>query len=489
MPQIKKIVMLMLENRSLDNLLGWLYHNEALQPDRVFPEGSSLRFDGISPSDVNYIDTERYAPSHGTQERTQPMRQPRYNPDELWKPVGNQMYWNAYGKDSVPRWSAATPPMTGFARDYSRWYDTPDEVMGAYSEAQLPVLYGLARSFAISDRWFSSVPTETNPNRAFSVCGSSAGAVDNKDISVYDLPTIFNALTQADPKRSWGIYYQYNGMFDMDPTRKGRCYTEDIFPYIRRAVVAGEGIVHRYDTFLQTLSTPDLPDFSYIEPFWGGGYGLPDDDFIGLQGNDYHSPAWVGPAEYDLNELYNALRTSRYWDDMLFIISFDEHGGTYDHVPPPVTVKPDSIPSKQKFEFNRMGVRVPTILVSPYVQPGTVFRAPTGSKFDFDHTSLIATILKWAGLHPKNANMGLRVASAPTFDLVLSDTRSGQRPPTFKVPAEYSKQGGKKGPHNIPFDIGKMPFRTFQNALDLSTSVEDFLDRLRREVLAADMST
>jgi phospholipase C len=482
MPQIKKIVMLMLENRSLDNLLGWLYQNEELSPDNVFPLNSSLRFDGLSPGDVNYIDKERFAPSHGTQQRTQPMRQPRYNPDELWEPVGNQMYWNAYGKDSVPRWSAATPPMTGFAGDYKRWYDTPDEVMGAYSEEQLPVLYGLARAFAISDRWFSSVPTETNPNRAFSVCGSSAGAVDNKDIDVYALPTIFNALTLADPQRSWGIYYQYNGMFDMDPTRKGRCYTEDIFPHIRRAVVAGEGTVDKYQNFLKALSSLDLPDFSYIEPFWGGGYGLPDDDFVGLQGNDYHSPAWVGPAEYDLNELYNALRNSRHWDDMLFVISFDEHGGTYDHVPPPVTVKPDSTPSKQKFDFGRMGVRVPTILVSPYVRPGTVFRAPEGSKFDFDHTSFIATILRWAGLDPRKSNMGLRVANAPTFEGVLSDTRSGQEPPTFKVPESYAKQGGQKGPHNIPFDLGATPFRTIQKVLDGSTSAEDFIDQLFREV-------
>src|SRR6185295_3019398 len=96
----------------------------------------------------------------------------------------------------------------------------------------------------------------------------------------------------------------------------------------------------------------ELPDFSYIEPFWGGGYGLPTgDDFIGLQGNDYHSPAWVGPAEFDLNEMYNALRSSTYWDEMLFVITFDEHGGTWDHIPPLQTVKPDAYPGARPFHF------------------------------------------------------------------------------------------------------------------------------------------
>ena len=171
MPQIKKIVWLTLENRSLDHMLGWLYSTQTLPSERVFPAESSQVFEGITPKCVNYVETTPYAPAEGTQDRFQPMRQPRYNPNEWWENVSNQMYWDAYGNNSVPPWSKPKPPMTGFACDYARFFANVDEVMGAYTSDQLPVLYGLAEEFAVSDRWFSSVPTETNPNRAFSVCG------------------------------------------------------------------------------------------------------------------------------------------------------------------------------------------------------------------------------------------------------------------------------------------------------------------------------
>jgi len=482
MSQIKKIVWLTLENRSLDSVLGWLYEKETLSPDQVYPPKSSLRFDGITAADQNSVDWSEYAPAHGTQLLEQPLRQPRWNPGEWWENVGNQMYWDAWGNDSVPRWSPATPPMTGFARDYSAFYDATGEVMGAYTKEQLPALYALAQAYAVSDRWFSSVPTETNPNRAFSVCGTSLGAVDNADMTYYDAPTVFNALTQAG--KSWGIYYQYNGPFDMDPTQNGECYTADIFPYIRAALDNHQGVCHPYDVFLKALQTtsPELPDLCYIEPFWGGGYGLPwGDDFIGLQSNDYHSPAWVSIAEYDLKVLYEAVRNSPYWKNMLFIITFDEHGGTYDHVPPTAALKPDDSTSARPFEFNWLGARVPTILVSPYVRPGTVFRAPTGSTYDFDHTSFIATILLWAGLDPATAGLGLRVANAPTFEGVVGNTWYDNSP-NLPVPNWYKDFGGPKGEHNIPFDIGGLDIQTFRAVLDASTSASEFLERLRAAV-------
>ena len=479
LPKIKKIVWLTLENRSLDHMLGWLYDNEKLPPSRVFPPKSCPFFDGITPEIANYIGSTRYAPAEGTQDRFQPMRQPRWNPNEWWENVTQQMYWNAYEQYPNPPWTDSAP-MTGFACDYGKWYDTVDEVMGAYTAQQLPVLYGLAESYAVSDRWFSSVPTETNPNRAFSVCGTSLGAVDNKDIEYYDALTIFNVLTNSKSGKSWGIYYQYNGFWDMDPRWFGECFTVDIFPQIRAAWKAKDGVAGSYETFMNTLDSDDLPDLCYIEPFWSGGYGAPT-DFVGLQGNDYHSPAWVGQAEWDLNELYNALVHSRYWDDMLFIISFDEHGGTFDHVPPPRTVKPDAVPSLRAFDFTWMGPRVPTILVSPYLTPGTVFRKPDESKWEFDHTSFIATILKWAGIDPTTAKLGQRVAVAPTFEGVLTTTRSTRTPPTFTVPADYQHMGGTKGPHNIPFDFGQMHIREWHRLFDHARSAEEFLERLRPE--------
>src|SRR5262245_43258830 len=128
LPQIKKIVWLTLENRSLDHVLGWLYYNEKLPPTRVLPAGSSPFFDGLTPDIVNCIKTTCYPPAQGSQDRFQPMRQPRWNPNEWWENVTQQMYWNSYEQYPAPAWSGPAP-MTGFACDYEGDLDSVDEVM------------------------------------------------------------------------------------------------------------------------------------------------------------------------------------------------------------------------------------------------------------------------------------------------------------------------------------------------------------------------
>src|SRR5665213_343087 len=170
-------------------------------------------------------------------------------------------------------------------------------------------------------------------------------------------------------------------------------------------------------------------------------------------------------------------RRSPLWEETLLIISFDEHGGTYDHVAPPKTVRPDDSPSIQPFSFDRLGVRVPTILVSPHVRPGSIFRAPTNSEYDFDHTSIIATLARWVGRDPATVDLGLRVASAPTFeDLIVDEIFDA--PTSFPVPNYYKDLGGEKGPHNIPFG-DKLSLAHLKHLLDLSTDAEHFLQLVR----------
>lgn len=484
MPQINKVVLLMLENRSLDNVLGWLYDGVELPADRVYPSDSSRGFDGITSYLENGVGDHVYKPSRGTQQRFQPLRQPRWNPNEWWANVGNQCYWDAHGHEAIARWTAgSTAPMTGFAKDYAAFYDSTGEVMGAYSKDQLPVLYGLAEGFAVSDRWFSSVPTETNPNRAFGLCGTSQGAVDNADRMYYTTPTLLNALSSAPEPKSWKVYWQYNGSEDMDPDKNDPiCYTVDVFQQIRVAVNEDRGRAACLEQFFADAAAGELPDVSYIEPFSTGGYGFPwGDDFIGLQGNDYHAPGWVGQAEWDLNRVYQALIDSPHWDETLLVITFDEHGGTWDHVPPQSALNPDKWPPLQPFDFNFTGVRVPAILVSPWVKPGSVFRAPTGSPYPFDHTSVIATLLRWAGIEDlTTTGFGRRVAAAPSFHEVVGPTYHDNTP-EFTVPVSYQTMGGPKGPHNIPFGIGKMKPHDFRRIEAQSSSHRDFLHRLRRE--------
>ena len=477
MPQIKTIVHLMLENRSLDTMLGWLYADS--KPAYVYPEGSAAKFDGIPAGASNSYKGTAYHPTRGTRDYEDPWRVTSFDPYEPYKHVKIQMYGDDHGRVPKNPWSES-PPMTGFAYDYHGFSTrhSTQEVMGAYSPAELPVLYGLAENFAVSDRWFASIPTQTDANRAFSVCGTSLGGVNNGKPKRYDTKTLFNALSA---ENSWGIYWQSDGIAAGDPDRRGKrtCYTADIFPQVKDALGSGE--IKRYSDFLQTLENGgELPRFCYLEPCWGGGKGdLGSDSFTGIQGNDYHPPAWIGPAEADLNILYRALVNSKQWPNMLFIITFDEHGGTWDHVPPTTTVAPDHH-TFEDFAFERLGVRVPTILVSPYVRPGTVFRAPAGQGYDYDHTSVIATVLKWAGIDPVGAGLGKRVAIAPTFEGALSGTPSTATPPSFEVPSDYASQGGGAGHLNLlDLNLRDVSVRDFRDACDSCDSVESFKVRLK----------
>ena len=375
--------------------------------------------------------------------------------------------------------------MSGFAFDYPENDAGLGDVMGAYTAAELPVLYGLAGNFAVSDRWFSSVPTETDANRAFSVCGTSHGIEDDISLPYFHEPTIFNGLwddAYGQKNKTWGVYWQYRDLLDLDPTPIERvCFTVDKFTKLHRAYERGQGVADRYDHFLKRLyGQQDIPQFCYLEPFWGYGLGLPDgSDFIGLQGNDYHPPAWVGAAEYDLNVLYEALKQSRQWKNMLFIISFDEHGGTWDHEPPPAALNPDGIVGDGGFTFERLGVRVPTILVSPFVEPGTVFRAERVAVRPRSHVD-----------HPDRAGVGGNRPRVHRLDGAASGERAHVRRRAerhelrqqARVPGTAAVRGAEHVEGRLPVRVRREPLqpRRRQSGRGNVSSRDEFLAELER---------
>ena len=448
--RIDHVVVLMLENRSLDNVLGWLYADE--QPQQFCGADTTPVYQGLQTGNYSNTYDGRVIPATlGTKGATghagvaaQPLRVPGFDPGEDYAHVIQQLF----GSPSAP--TKTNPPvgtpaaMAGFAYDYDASYeswDQLDQIMEAYTPAQLPILNGLAKAYAVSDAWHSSVPTQTNPNRAFSLCGTSLGRVNNTwdAVEQFSTKTIWNALPAG---TSWGIYYH-------DIWNAGQCYTQYTFPGCNGALADGE--VEPIDTFYSKARDGALPRFSYLEPKWGYGLGKVDGSgfycgkilgkTFGAQGNDYHPPTWMGPGEVFVNQVYEALiANADAWQRTLLIITFDEHGGTYDHVDPHWgAVQPDAHRGPDGFEFDRYGVRVPTLLVSPWVSAGTVFRSPSPT-MRFDHTSMIATILQWCGVDPGKAGLGNRVAVAPTFEGVLAEQA---RPdiPRFTVPDGYAEQG------------------------------------------------
>jgi phospholipase C len=474
LPQIEHFVVLMLENRSLDAACGWLYEHD--RPNRVLGRDLGRPYDGLRAGAYS----NRFKRKLGGIE-THPvakvprgnLKLPSLNPNEEYTSTNNQLYGDA------ERTVHATPPagtparMQGFLQDYygkGILTQNPEEILLCYTPEGLPVLNGLAKNYAISDRWFSSVPTQTNPNRAFLACGTSLGRESNLKLTAdesFDHETVWNALSKH--KVEWTLYFH-----EEFPAGSGKCYTQNTFPFINSARnPSGRKRFAWIDEFWADAPAGRLPPFTFLEPKWSYGIGGP---FV-RQGNDYHPPAGVGPAEILVQRVYEALtRNPEAWKKTLLVLTFDEHGGTYDHVPPPFGApRPDRKEGKNGFRFDRYGVRVPTILVSPYVPAGTVFRSH--GPLEYDHCSLTATILKWQGIDPGTAGLNERVKTAPTFEEVLVETAREDvptvHPPVdevFVAPASAAQSEAVERFQALPVEVGK----------GISEAVTDEPDLLRR---------
>lgn len=376
--QIKHVVVLMMENRSFDNLLGKLYPRSEI-------------FDGLSGGEFNLDSAgNRVLVNNLAGTGADVMTTPNPNPGESWADINEQLF----GRRDAPA-SDSMPDMSGFVRNYlsqSRRprdrYD-PKRIMHHFTPEQVPVISQLARQFAVSDRWFASAPTQTWPNRFFLHCATANGYENNLPAHFpYKMTSIFDRLHAKDPTNGW------------------RIYSNDI-PHALTLANLWKQRRHfsRFSTFLEHARQGALPSYAFIEPDY-----FP---FLGSQ-SDEHPPTSVAAGEGLIASVYNALRQGPAWTSTLLVILFDEHGGCYDHVPPPLALPPSGS-ATSPFNFDRFGVRVPAVFVSPYIQPGQVLR-PAGVT-PFDHTSVIATLRKRFDLGPPLTD---RDAAAPSFEAVLN---------------------------------------------------------------------
>ncbi|WPB80740.1 alkaline phosphatase family protein [Archangium violaceum] len=428
--RIKHVVVIMLENRGFDSLLGYLYR-PGDEPAKHIPEltPGGKKFDGLAFTDTQALTNElrrdgRLWISQAPVPGVRATNNPGTNPHEDYTNVNEQLFG---AKANPPKGTEAK--MLGFLQNYaSHWshlgeneLKTISQVMHAYRSVDVPVLSGLARGYAVSDDWFSSVPTMTNANRAFSLAGTSLGRVDNKPPLAddrYDTDTVWHVL-ERNGYKDWAVFYH-----DAFPPFGSKPYTRGIFPRLEQLPNVDTHFL-TMDRFFSMAEAGILPGFSYIEPKWGGDLlGIP------IRGNDYHPNGDVTDGEALLKQIYLSLsRNKAAWEQTLLVITFDEHGGTYDHVAPPWTARPPwgsgkpSFELQHDFQFDRFGVRIPTLLVSPLIDERTLLRSST--EMPFDHTSVIATLLEWKGIDRSQWGLGERVANAPTFEKVL--TRSTPR--------------------------------------------------------------
>jgi len=381
----------MLENRSFDHMLGYLY------PGNVSSSGQP--FDGLAGTESNPGSNGQPVTVFGIEPATpNAYFMPGADPGEGYMSTNSQLY----GSTKNPA-SGLAAPGQGFVKDYAytlNWQSKESgwpivsgtvegDIMGCFTPAALPVLSALAAGYAVCDQWFASVPTETMPNRAFAAAATSQGHMDDKT-RTFTSPTIFGLLDAAG--LGWAVYG-----YTAEPL------TKTTFTQISTADASHFG---EFTDFAAAAAAGTLPPYTFLEPNWDS------------TGNSQHPNYDVALGEQLIHDVYEALRAGPGWPGTLLVITYDEHGGCFDHVPPPWgAVPPDSDAGEFSFGFDRFGVRVPTVLVSPLIEAGTVYRAPGGGT-PLDHTSILKTVEQRWNLPTLTA----RDAAAPGFGDVLTLT-------------------------------------------------------------------
>jgi phospholipase C len=379
---IEHVVLLMMENHSFDQMLGCL--------DEVHPD-----LDGIRNAAAKTNDDGRGTVFRQQQtDEKQVLLDPHHDHTSVLRQIADD------NSGFVRVFTEAYPKSTPLDRQY---------VMGYYEKDFLPALHALGEHFTVCDRWFSSLPGPTWPNRFFALSGTCMGEVDMpsgtqglnpKWYTEQDQDTIFDRLDAAG--KPWTVYfYDFPSSLLLTHQRAAR----NLGRY--------EFIAH----FFQQAAgdEPDFPAFAFIEPrYFGEGQ------------NDDHPPHNTMKAEKLIADTYNALRSNPdLWAKTLLVVVYDEHGGFYDHVPPPTGVAaPDA--HTEAFDFTQLGVRVPALLISPWCDARV-------EHTQFDHTSLLKYLCdKWdmapLGERTRTAN------SIATAIRVTGEPRVADTPPFIRVP-------------------------------------------------------
>ena len=448
MPQIKHIVVLMMENHSFDNYLGTLGRGEGLPTDEDGRPGAE-------------------------------------NPDASGRPVRSYHLGSTVQHEGGPcqSWCASSRQwaggkMDGFVtategtaqgRQPSETQPAGDKTapMGYWTEPDLPFYYGLARTFPLADHWFSSCLGPTFPNRRFLLAGTANGLIDDLPVNLLDQPpagTILDLLTAHGI--SWANYHpvaadqsrirrfvgyqrrraRHHLLSLGQPFRRAPRefqrdlqFTADVYPL---GITRYMAHIHSLDQFFADADAGTLPGFSIVDP-----------DFSEFS---EESPQDIHKGESFAAEVINRVMHGRGWPDTLLIWLYDEHGGYYDHVAPPPAVPPDNVPGRSlvahpsllrtvlkplfpgyvrhaeqlvdaPLRYDNYGFRVPAVIVSPYARPDCVLPDV------FDHTSVLKLVEeKWnlPALTRRDA-----AAVSPVGALDLDGPPAFLTPPQLPAPA------------------------------------------------------
>lgn len=337
--------------------------------------------------------------------------------------------------------------MNGFAADAVNRNLDPEEVLRSFDPSDVPVLTTLAREFAVFDNWHAALPGPTLPNRAFVHSATTHGLCDD-DVweSILGLPqdTIYDRLDEVNA--SWAVYFE-----------------EGPDTLIFNKMRTWKNLARNYwlSDLDKHLKEGNLAKYSFINPAY---FGLP-----GFPASDQHPSHDVVLGELLIKRIYESLRQSPHWNDTVFIITYDEHGGFYDHVATPLdgVPKPDDVPcTKEKLRkydaFSRMGVRIPAVMVSPWIEKHTLESDPPESAKPtptsmYDLTSIAATLKKMFGT---KSFLTKRDAWAATFDHVWSKRTTPRTDCPTKLPTPPNSTFAEA----VHASAGRVPLTDLQKA-------------------------
>ncbi len=375
LPQIDHIVVLMMENHSFDQHLGTLGRGDGLPVDETG-----------APSSTNPAGDGRLVRAHRLASTTQQ----EGVPVQTWEAVH-------------PQW--ADGRLDGFVRaaEGLRPGADPDVAMGHWTDEDLPFYAGLARTFPLADRWFASCLGPTFPNRRFLIAGTAHGLVDDKLAHTIDRPpagTLFDLLEASGI--AWANFHPVPhhlhlarralGTSGLRAGRAGHRALNGARQRVRRTETTAKSLLQftadtyplgllRYarhvrsiDHFLQAAEAGTLPAVSIVDPHF--------------EECSEENPQDVREGEAFAGRIVDAVLHGAGWPRTVLVWFYDEHGGYYDHVPPPEAVEPDDVPPRGggPWRFDRLGFRVPAVVVSPFARPSHV------SSVVRDHTAVLRLI-------------------------------------------------------------------------------------------------
>lgn len=400
------IIVVMEENRSFDHLLGW---------------SKQLGVNGLTGSESNPLSTLQANSPRVYVDADAPYIAP-VDPDHTTYATTSKIY----GMRQLLE-KNYTETMQGFVEwEHLRGAENSTRygrVMSMFSPDRLPVLNQLASEFTVMDRFFASVPGCTWPNRQFAMAATSGGNTETffwyngTPGLLYPQKTIFDQLSEEG--LTWKNYY-----------------VDSPWELMMESVAHNPENVQTMDRFFEDAATGNLPNYAFINP--RGGINIT----TGEGSNDMHPDHDVALAEAFYKNIYETLRASPKWNRTLMILTFDEHGGFYDHVTPPTDGIPtpddhDSVPDFY-FKFDRLGLRIVTLLISPLVPKGAVISEPPAAQkptntSEYDLTSIMATVRKLYNM--SSGPLTRRDAWAATFEHAFTQETPRTDCPEVLVPA------------------------------------------------------